>query len=169
MELAFTISQHAINTDSFFHLLAGIQEDQYNWRPAPDKWNLKEVLYHLRDEEREDFRPRMQSVLEDPNKPFNPIDPAKWVKSRKYAKKDYYKALSSFIHQRHISLEWLKSLEDPDLTKAYQHEKLGSLSAMLLLENWAVHDLLHIRQIVNLKLEYLKHVASEPLDYAGGE
>ena len=168
MELAFAIGQFADNTRSFIDLLGGIQEDQYNWRPAPGKWNLKEVLYHLRDEEREDFRPRMQIVLEDPSKPFKPIDPENWVTSRNYATKEFYKAFNSFLDQRQISMKWLKSLEDPDLTKAYQHEKLGKLSAMLLLENWVVHDLLHIRQIVNLKLEYLKYLSSEPLDYAGG-
>lgn len=168
MKLEFAIGQFADNTRSFIELLGGIQEVQYNWRPAPDKWNLKEVLYHLRDEEREDFRPRIQSVLEDPSKPFKPIDPEKWVKSRNYATKEFYKAFNSFMQQRQISMEWLKSLEDPDWTKAYQHEKLGPLSAKLLLENWVMHDLLHIRQIANLKLGYVKHLSSEPLDYAGG-
>lgn len=168
MELAFTIGQFADNTRVFIELLAGIQEEQYNWRPAPDKWNLKEVLYHLRDEEREDFRPRIQSLLEDPSKPFKPIHPEKWVKGRNYATKEFNRAFNSFMQQRQISMEWLKSLDDPDWTIAYQHEKLGPLSAMLLLENWVAHDLLHIRQIVNIKLAYLDHIASEPLDYAGG-
>ncbi len=155
------------NQHVFLHFLVAIQPEEYNWRPAPDKWSLLEILCHLRDEEREDFLPRIKIILEGSNERFKPIDPQGWVKKRKYAQKDFYKIFNDFVNMRDRSTDWLRSLEDPDWTRTYTHETLGEMSAQLFLENWVAHDLLHIRQIVNARLAYLEHFASEPLDYAG--
>ncbi len=41
------------------------------------------------------------------------------------------------------------------------------MSAQLFLNNWLAHDLLHIRQILSIKFNYLKENTEEPLNYAG--
>jgi len=44
-------------------LVAGVSPSEARVRPAPDAWSLLEVVCHLHDEEREDFRPRLDVVL----------------------------------------------------------------------------------------------------------
>ena len=43
----------------------GLDEESARWRPGPARWSLLEILCHLLDEEREDFRRRIALLLED--------------------------------------------------------------------------------------------------------
>jgi hypothetical protein len=53
------------NAAVFKSLLENIPKDQSYWKPSPGKWSLLEVINHLYDEEREDFRQRIKNVFED--------------------------------------------------------------------------------------------------------
>ena len=115
------------NKQVFQGLFTGVQEDVFRWKPLPDKWNLLEILCHLYDEEREDFRARVKSVLNNPALPLNPINPVAWVEERQYASQNYKEKLSSFLSEREQSIEWLTSLPSPQWSNIYQHPKLGSV------------------------------------------
>ncbi len=56
------------NREVFKELLHEVPEDEYLWKTNPDQWCLLEVVCHLYDEEREDFRTRLRYVLETPQK-----------------------------------------------------------------------------------------------------
>ncbi len=148
-------------------LLSGLKQPDREWKPAINKWNVLEVICHLYDEEKDDFRERVRSILKDPNEPLTPIDPAGWVEQRKYAFEDFDVKLNNFVEEREASVKWLRSLKSPKWDNAFQHPKIGAMSAQLVLENWLAHDLLHIRQILGLKYGYLKANIQNPLDYAG--
>jgi hypothetical protein len=155
------------NQYTFKALLKDISHELIYWKPAPDKWCLLEILCHLYDEEREDFRTRVKSVLEDPRKPLPKIDPLRWVTDHEYMKQEYLHKLLSFLTERQKSVEWLRSLKIPDWENTYQHPQLGPMSAFLFLNNWLAHDFLHIRQINKNKYLFLKAHVSTSLDYAG--
>jgi len=155
------------NKKVFKELLNEVPSEEYLWRQSTDKWALLEIVCHIRDEEVEDFRTRVKYVLEDPELTLPSIDPVGWVLDRKYIEQDYNTVLNSFIDERERSINWLKSLQDPKWDNSYLHPKLGPMSAKLFLSNWLAHDLLHIRQIMKLRFDYLKHISSEDLSYAG--
>ncbi|MEK7277401.1 MAG: DinB family protein, partial [Chloroflexota bacterium] len=52
------------------------------------------------------------------------------------------------------SLEWLRKLDGANWETRYQHPPLEGLTAGDLLVSWAAHDLLHLRQVVELKWAY---------------
>ena len=141
-------------------LTEGLTREQAEWKPATDKWSVLEVLGHLYDEERDDFRYRMKSTLEDPKRDWPPIDPVGWAGERDYNQRKLAAAVEAFREEREISLTWLHGLDDSGLDQAYVHPKIGSISAGDLLVSWVAHDLLHLRQIINLLLEYHKLHAS---------
>lgn len=155
------------NMGVFQYLLENISSEEFTWSQGPDKWCLLEIVCHLYDEEREDFRTRVRCVLEDPETPPPPIDPVAWVKDRNYKGQNYDKILHDFIKERNKSIEWLNSLENPKWDNTYNHPKLGPMSAYLFLTNWLAHDYLHIRQIIRLKFVYLHEKSGISLDYAG--
>jgi len=155
------------NIGVFQYLLENLSSEEYNWSQGPDKWCLLEIVCHLHDEEIEDFRTRVQCVLEDPNTPPPPIDPVGWVMARNYKGQKYNKVIHDFIKERKKSIEWLNSLKNPKWDNTYNHPKLGPLSAYLFLTNWLAHDYLHIRQIIRLKFDYLHDKSGISLDYAG--
>jgi hypothetical protein len=163
----YIIYQLQQNADVFNSLLQNIVEDEYKWKPEPAKWCLLEVVCHLHDEEREDFRSRLKHVLDDNNEPMPAIDPQGWVTSRNYMDKDYQTVLNMFLVERRQSVQWLRSLENPQWNNTYEHPKLGTMDGNLFLSNWLAHDYLHIRQITRLKYEYLQHLSQQNLGYAG--
>ncbi len=136
-------------------LFTGVDEAEARWQPAPERWSMLEVLVHLADEEREDFRRRISSTLEDPARAWPPIDPEGWVRERRYNERDLAAALADFRRERAASLEWLRGLVEPDWDRAHEHPSLGVLRAGDLLASWVAHDDLHIRQILQLRVDYL--------------
>ncbi len=155
------------NKEVFKKLLSFIEKEEYLWKSNSDKWCLLEIVCHLLDEEREDFRTRVNYVLNYPERLIPPIDPVNWVGERKYIEQDYAAKLISFLKEREHSINWLQELKDPNWDNSYQHPKLGPLSAKLFLSNWLAHDYLHMRQIQKLKFDHLKHLSGENLEYAG--
>jgi hypothetical protein len=155
------------NVAIFSSLLTGLSKEEYTWKPAPEKWCLLEIICHLYDEEREDFRARLKQVLENPDLPLPPIDPVGWVSQRNYMQQNFEEKIRQFTEERKQSIAWLESLSSPEWKNAYVHPKFGPLSAELFLANWLEHDYLHFRQILGVKHFYLKEKSGESLDYAG--
>ena len=161
------IHKLAANQIVFKQLLARKTVDEYLWRPAPEKWNLLEIVCHLLDEEREDFRARVKHTLETPSAAMKPINPAGWVTERNYATQDYQKTLDSFLKERSASVSWLHTLENPNWKHTYMHQKFGPMSAKLFLTNWLAHDYLHIRQLIRYHYQFLEEKTAIDLRYAG--
>jgi hypothetical protein len=155
------------NREIFFNLLAGMPKEAVLWKPEPAKWCMLEVLCHLVDEEKEDFRARLKRTLEDPGIPYTPIDPESWVSEHKYIEQDCEKKLKEFLYERDKSVSWLQSLISPNWENTTVHHTEGPLSAGKLLINWIAHDYFHIRQLIRLKYGYLKYSTGMDLSYAG--
>ncbi|MGH7317890.1 MAG: DinB family protein, partial [Candidatus Rokuibacteriota bacterium] len=75
-------------------LVVGVSAAESRARPEPAAWSILEVVGHLLDEEREDFRPRLDVILHRPHETWPPIDPAAWVTARGYNDRDLPRALS---------------------------------------------------------------------------
>ncbi|WP_298341235.1 DinB family protein [uncultured Algibacter sp.] len=155
------------NKSIFENLLKDIPENQYLWRPKPEKWCLLEIVCHLLDEEIYDFRARVKHALEYPEKKLIPIDPEGWVNDKNYILNNYKSTLQSFLNERANSVTWLKELDVANWENSLLHPELGKLSAEQFLRNWLAHDYLHIRQILRYKFEFLKASSSISLSYAG--
>lgn len=151
----------------FQTLLSELEKEQILFRPTREKWNLIEIICHLYDEEREDFRARLLHVLDTPDKPLPSIDPQGWVVTRNYIQQDFESTLGKFLNERRESVRLLKSLQNPDWSLAYTHPKFGPMSGKLFLSNWLAHDYLHIRQVLYTKHSWLKMQTGEDLKYAG--
>lgn len=167
MEPQYVIDRLERNIRVFQGLLSGINETEYRWKQEESKWNLLEIVCHLFDEEREDFRARLKYIVEHSEETLAPIDPQGWVKERSYSSRDFGEMLEKFLEERKQSVEWLRSLDVADYKQSYQHPKLGTVDGNWLLANWLAHDYLHFRQITRLQFDYLKHVSEQSLDYAG--
>ncbi len=159
--------QLALNRDRAIGLARGVSEDQARWKPDDKSWSILEVICHLADEEEYDFPVRLKIILDGGADQWPPIDPGGWVKERKYNQEDMFETLNRYMELRNDSLEWLNSLENPNWDAVFE-APFGEITAGDMFASWVTHDLLHIRQLIELQRFYLERQALPyKLDYAG--
>jgi hypothetical protein len=134
-------------------LVSGLSREEATFRPPSGAWSIVEIVNHLADEDRDDFRRRLRLTFEHPGTPWPTNDPEEWARSRKYQEQDLEESLVRFERERAESLAWLRSLRSPDWKTAYQHPKVGPVTAGELMVSWPAHDALHIRQIAKRLFE----------------
>lgn len=134
-------------------LAAGVGEAQARWKPAADEWSILEVVNHLLDEERQDFRVRLDYILHRPGESWPQIDPQGWVTQRHYNEQDLAESLRDFLAEREWSIQWLQNL-DAINWGASEEKAFGRIQAGDMFAAWVAHDLLHMRQLVELHWAY---------------
>jgi uncharacterized damage-inducible protein DinB len=152
--LTYYVERFSNNARVFENLARGVELEQARWQPAPEKWSILEVVNHLYDEERDDFRARLDLLLHQPEQQWPPIDPQTWAMERKYNERELDESLARFLEERRKSIAWLKGLREPRLENAYERPQ-GIIRAGDLLASWLAHDFLHIRQLARLHWQYL--------------
>ncbi|MEM7455619.1 MAG: DinB family protein [Planctomycetota bacterium] len=150
-------------------LLRELPIEDLRWKPESGNWSILEVLCHLHDEEKDDFRPRVQSILTDPSLPLVPWDPEGTAISRRYNEQDPESELNAFLAERRTSLEYLRGLERPDWSLAFDHPKFGPLTAGMVMAGWAAHDQMHLRQITKRLFEMNQRDCAPFVTDYGGE
>ena len=167
MDLDFATVQMANNAERIRALVQGVSDEQARWKTCPDSWSILEVVNHLYDEERDDFRARLDHILHSPGRPWPGIDPEGWVTERRYNQRDLKQSVRNLLRAREESLVWLRDLESPDWGAIY-NAPFGKMTAGDMLASWVAHDLLQMRQLVELHRAYaVRQVAPHSLEYAG--
>ena len=154
MDLDLITQRMSQNADAIHGLASGVGEEQARWRPAPEKWSLLEIVSHLADEERDDFRTRLDLLLHDPGKSWPGIDPQGWCAEHGYNDGDLAESLQDFLAERERSIAWLLGLQEPAWDNRYRHPLLGEIEAGSMMTSWLAHDLLHIRQLTKLHFDF---------------
>jgi hypothetical protein len=164
------IRQLTVNAETMRALVQGVSDEQAQWKPNPETWSLKEVMEHVYNEERIDFRKHLKEMLHDPPQPW-----AKFRSEEYTSVENLQQALERFSSEREASIAWLKTLESPDW-EVQSQAPFGpsgvtiALSAGDVLVSWVDHDFLHLRQMIRLLHAWHENRASPySVEYAGGE
>lgn len=144
-----------------------IDQEQAQVRPDAESWSILEVICHLYDEEREDFREHLDFILHRQHEEWHRIDPEGWVTERKYNEQSLVEITDHFFAEREKSLEWLMEISVADMETTYT-SAYGSMKAGDMFSSWVAHDSLHVRQLTELRRQYIERI-TQPYDlqYAG--
>jgi hypothetical protein len=168
MKLELFLSRFSATPEVLDALLKDVPLEVARWKPTPKAWSILEVVCHMVDEDRKDFRPRLKSLLFEnpPGSSITAIDPPAWVIEGNYNARELKVSLSDFRAEREQSLEWLRSLPaDLELERTAPDRKI---SAGQVLYSWLAHDYLHIRQITRLHYDFLAlKTQNYDIGYAG--
>lgn len=167
MNIAYYTTRLAASGDAIECFVKHTGIEQARWKPSPGKWSMLDVVCHLYDEERFDFRQRIDYLLHKPGEELPKFDPLAWVTEHRYAEQDIVEMRTLFRREREHSVAWLASLDDPDWDAYKDHPVFGRLSASRFLASWVAHDYLHLRQMAQLNFEHLAATSGEELNYAG--
>ncbi len=163
-----TLYQELVHsTEMIRALLAGVTQAEARVKPNDESWSILEVVCHLYDEEREDFREHLDFILHRQNEEWHRIDPVGWVTERNYNGQDFVEAQEKFFLEREKSLEWLKGLSQANWETIYTSQ-FGSMKAGDMFASWVAHDNLHIRQLIELR-RFRIEGTTQPyeIEYAG--
>ena len=133
-----------------------------------DGWNAKEVLGHLYDEERYDFRVRVFQTMTAPQSALPAIDPEGWVTAHNYAGQPFATLRDGFLLERRNSIASLEQYDRTNWQQPLNLPHLAELTAADILWAWVAHDILHIRQLTAWRYAMIAAQAqSHRIGYAG--
>jgi len=131
-------------------LVSLASEEQLQWKPSMERWSISEVLAHLADVEVAGFRERIERMVQTDSPQLAYYDQEAQYKAGKYSGGKGRDHLKMFCHERDRSVSWLRYMPESVIGRKGQHEQYGQITVGHLLNEWAFHDLGHIRQITEL-------------------
>jgi len=144
------IDHLALTPDIIRALLTGVSAEQANWKPKPDRFSIAELLEHLSHVEAHCFRVRFDEALAQDNPAVGPYDQNAFYAQGTYSDRDAEESMAHWEEQRENNVEFLRGLEPEHLKRTARHTVLGQFTMENMLNEWALHDLGHIRQMAEL-------------------
>jgi DinB superfamily len=130
-------------------LLSDLPGELLHWKPKPDRWSISEVLAHLAALEQV-YAERVFRIMAEDSPPLARYD-LDGAKARDdYSRGSAGENLALFTRTRRSTLALLTGLPPSAGARTGVHSELGAITLSHLLNEWAGHDLGHLRQIEEL-------------------
>ncbi len=130
-------------------ILLDVPDSTMTWKPAKDRWSVSEILAHLTDLDAF-FCERVRKIAKEDNPSLSSYDQNAAYAAGKYSNGSGREALKRFCHERDRSLSFLRYIPEAALMRFGQHVEIGRITISDQLNEWAFHDLGHIKQISEL-------------------
>ena len=130
-------------------VLGDLPGELLHWKPAPDRWSISEVLAHLAALEQVYAERALRMVAED-SPPLMKYDLAGAAARGDYSRGSAGENLALFTRTRRSTLALLTGLPASAGARTGVHSELGTVTLAEMLNEWANHDLGHLRQIAEL-------------------
>lgn len=142
-------------------LLGDLPADVLDWKPKPERWSVCEILAHLAALEQV-YAERVRRIMaeDSPRLAKYDLDGAK--ARQEYSRGAADENLEHFARLRRASLALLAGLPPSACARTAIHSELGVITLAHLLNEWANHDLGHLRQIEELYRARAFHPHSGP-------
>ena len=127
-----------------YEAAVNLGQGNVEWRPAPGKWNAREIVCHLADCEIV-FAYRLRQTLAENHHVIQPFDQERWAGT--YAAFEMRAALDVFSSVRHWNVQLIRSLSPEQLGKRVTHPERGEETFQVIVETMAGHDINHLQQI----------------------
>jgi hypothetical protein len=118
------------------------------WRPAPGEWSANEALGHIIEADRRGFAGRIRRILAVDGVEEHGWDQLAVAAERRDHEKTVAAILAEFNTGRSAGLELIESLDEADLERFANHDRVGRVTVRNLLHEWVFHDRNHVRQIL---------------------
>jgi uncharacterized damage-inducible protein DinB len=150
-ELKAALTEAEENPKKLAAAVSGLSAKVLNYRPAPNKWCIHEIVAHLADSEIV-FAYRFRQVLADTEPTFSPIDQDKWAAQLGYMDAPIAELIAQYALERHHNLRLLRRIGLGDLGKSGFHpERKKQVTLEEMIGYWSRHGTSHLAQIEERK------------------
>ena len=129
-------------------LMTELTEEDARWKPAPERFSVAEVLAHLSHSESHCYQVRVDRFMAEARPEFESDDAQMYLDL--YRGADPEQAFDQFKNRREANIEFLRNLPPGAGDRVALHREFGEIRLAQMLNEWALHDLGHIRQIAEL-------------------
>jgi DinB superfamily len=131
-------------------LLRDLSADLLQWKPAPERWSIVEVLAHLVVIEQL-YETRVRRIINEDSPTLTKYVAPHESEVRKKSTEEY---LEEFIALRRAFVFFLHAVPSAVGSRTAEHPVLGMINLSEMLHELANHDLGHLRQIAELYRAY---------------
>lgn len=121
--------------------------EMWQWKPAPEKWSIHEILIHIADSEANSYI-RCRRLAAEPGSGVYGYDENAWANKLAYHTQSTDDALQLFKWLRKMSYDLIKNIDDATWqTATIQHSESGTVKFEEWLKTYEEHVPVHIRQM----------------------
>lgn len=117
---------------------------------AVARWSVADVIHHLADSEIV-WALRLRKALAEDRPSLTGFDQDRWADGLRYAHRDPGPSLDAFVALRRANLALLAGCDGAAMARVGVHAERGEESVAHMMQLYAGHDLLHLRQIERIR------------------
>ncbi|MBV9762514.1 MAG: DinB family protein [Acidobacteriaceae bacterium] len=133
--------------------ITGAAGPELDFKPAPDKWSVRQIVAHLADAESANVV-RLRQVISEDNPTLVSFNQNAWAERTNYQKRKPSQSLDTMRQLRAENYDLLKELPAEIFARAGTHPSRGVMSLLDLLRLFAEHAEKHAVQIRSVRAEY---------------
>jgi hypothetical protein len=126
--------------------LAEVPKEALQWRPAPGKWSVHEVIVHCADSET-NAHGRIRTLVAEKDPRIVGYDQDEWARKFDYHSRSIDLALKTVEAVRANTLPIIEALTEADWAKVGTHTESGRYTAEDWLKSYGEHLEVHSAQI----------------------
>lgn len=123
---------------------------EYDIRPDPERFSLREVICHEADWE-PIMLTRIKAGVDKPGCTITAYDEVKMAADHDYASKDPVAMLDTWEADRKKTIEYVRTLTDEQLAHPIVHPERGHMTVSDIAHMIVCHDLYHLEQVSTMR------------------
>ena len=120
--------------------------DMWQFKPAPDRWSIHEIIIHLADSEANSFA-RCRCFVAEPGKTIMAYDQDLWASRCDYHSQSTEDALELFRYLRRMSYDLIRRLPESAWKSTVIHPEVGTMPFEQWLIIYEEHTRKHVGQM----------------------
>lgn len=121
-------------------------KEMWQFKPAPDRWSVHEILVHLADSEANSYI-RARRFVAEPGQTVMAYDQDAWAKKLDYHAQSTDEAIALFRALRKSTYNFIRALPDAAWSHTVQHPESGTMTFDRWLDIYDRHTPGHIAQM----------------------
>lgn len=155
MDLSRMLLSYLQGIDDFINVLPEFPKKMWDYKPAPNRWSIKEIILHMADSEANSYV-RCRKIIAENGSNVMVYDQDKWAENLKYRDQNIETSLELFKQLRLNTYNLLLTISDDKWDHYCMHPENGRVTLRDWLQTYTDHVHIHISQMRDNHEEWKK-------------